>query len=206
VRAVEPGRLYRASSFPVNAQLVTPDGARPHAAALVGGEWFEFLRARNIRQVVTLDPADPAAWAEEGYYKYWRERTKYPITLRRIPVVAADAYARNERSGLHAGAELIGLMKGWRPEDGAVLVHGDTGKDGVGIAVATYEAWRNRGSVEPGTLWSAITARYLLSNQLLAETGPFAGTPARCPSGAEGYVCPEWLGALRKDVEFVARL
>jgi hypothetical protein len=178
----------------------------PYPAALLGPAWFDFLRARNVRQVVTLDAGDPAFWAEEGYYKYWAGQTGYAVALRRVPVAPADAYARSERSGLHAGAELIGILQRLRPEDGAVLVHGDTGKDGVGVAVAAYEAWRNRGAVAAEPLWTAITARYLLSNRLLGETGGFAGARARCPSGQEGYVCPDWLSSLRKDVEFVAKL
>jgi hypothetical protein len=206
VRAVEPGRLYRASAFPVNARLTTADGEIPYPAALLGPDWFEFLRVRGVRRAVTLDTSEQAFWAEQGYYRYWEGQTGYAIAALRMPVPPEDAYGRNDRSALRAGAELARMMAALRPEDGAVMVHGDTGKDATGVAVAVYEAWRNHGWMEGGTLWAAITTRYLMSNRLLREAGPFAGPPARCASGQEGFVCAEWIGSLRKDVEFIAKL
>ena len=205
-RLVEPERLYRASSFPVNATLDMPEGRRPAPAAYVGPTFFELLRARNVRQVVTLDEADHAFYAEEGYYRYWTERTGYAIALTHIPVAADDAYGRDDLSGLHAGAMLVSMMRGRAAGQGAVLVHGDAGKDGLGIAVAVYETWRNHAWTDRETLWQQVTARYVLSNRLLRDTGSLLGESVKCPSGQEGYVCPEWLSPLRGDVEFIAKL
>jgi len=206
LRVVEPGRLLRASSFPVNSTLRTPQGRLPYPAALVGREWFDFLRAHRVRTVVTLDPRDESLWAEDGYYDYWAKQTGYEITVVRVSVPGEDAYGRNERSGLRAGAELVRIVRRLRPEEGAVLVHGESGKDATGVAVAVYEMWRDRGWMDPDALWKAVLARYQASDGLLRDAGPVAGTPARCASGQTGYVCPEWLGPLRHDMEFIARL
>jgi hypothetical protein len=206
LRVVEPDRLYRSSSFPVNAEMATPAGMVPYAAALLGPDLFDRLRARNVRQVVALDDAESAFYAEQGYFKYWADQTGYVVTVTWLPVPADEAYGRSDRSALHAGAVLVSMMRERTPAQGAVLIHGESGKDATGVATAVYEAWRNQGWMERDTLWRAVTERYLASNRLLRETGPFAGQAVHCASGQEGYVCPEWLAALRKDVEYIAKL
>jgi len=60
--------------------------------------------------------------------------------------------------------------------------------------------------MDADALWNAVLARYELSDRLLREAAPVAARPTRCASGQEGYVCPEWLDALRRDVEFIAKL
>jgi hypothetical protein len=206
LRTVEAARLYRCSSFPVNAQMQTPQGAVPYPAAFLGPHLFEALRARNVRQVISLDEAESAFYAEQGYFKYWADQTGYAITVTWLPVAADEMYGRSDRSGLHAGAVLVSTLREGGVPAGAVLVHGESGKDATGVAAAVYETWRNQGWVERDTLWRDVTERYLASNRLLREVGPFAGRPSRCASGQEGFVCPEWLEALREDVEYIAKL
>lgn len=207
LRTVEPRRLYRSSAFPRNVREAGPDGERVKPAALHNEEAFELVRSLGIRQVLLLTDSADDFYAEEGYFRYWRERTGYDVKVTCVPVAAEEAYGTTDRSGLHAAAVLVAHMRHHRPEDGAVLVQGEAGKDAVGVAVAGYELWRNRGRLDPDTLWRQVTARYLQSNRGLRDVpGDTEGVrPGRCAQG-EAFVCAEWLAARRWELESVAGL
>jgi hypothetical protein len=175
-RTVEAGVLYRASAF-------RPEAFRDAQA-------FSFLRDMKIGSVVSLDNLDNF-YAEEGYLRYWARQTGHPIDATSLPVAPDHAYARDDRSGLHAAAELLEIMKSRRPDAGAVLLHGEAGKDAVGVAAAAYEVWRTLGRDEARGAWSRSVRRYLVSNVLVPNESP---------------VRPEWLERLRGDLEFLAQL
>lgn len=190
-RTVERGVLYRGSAF--------------LPAAFTNGAVFELMRSLNVREIVSLQPAQADFYAEEGYFRYWAQRTGYFIRVLWSPVDPAEAYGRSDRSGLRAAVDLIAHMQSRPAGAGAVLVHGDVGKDAPGVAVAGYEMWRNRGWVERETLWRQVMSRYLAADRASGDVGGLAGAPSRCQQGS-GLVCPEWLLELREDLEFIARL
>jgi len=205
-RTVEPGVLYRGAAFPRNARVAREGGAPVDApAAFADQNAFDFLRARNVRTVIALFEKDSEFYEEEGYFRFYSGETHYPISVVWIPVPPASAYASDESSGLHAGAELIILMKRRRPEEGAVFVHGESGKDATGVAVAAYEIWRNQGWAEAETLWNQVLARYLVSNRTLLDAPELGIEKAPCDSRPPSFVCPEWLNGLRPDLERIAR-
>lgn len=142
--------VFRASGF--NPGNVFEDGSA-----------FSFLRSRNIRQVVALQENADSFYAEEGYLRYWAERTGYHIQATWIPVRDENLFARDYQSGLHAAAEFLSLMK-YPSQGSAVLIHDDgMGRDATGVVVAAYELARNWRWVEPDTLWTQIKERYLIS-------------------------------------------
>ena len=200
-RTVETGVLYRGSDF---ARTPTANG---QPAAFKDEQAFAFLRARNIRHVVSLVPT-PDFYVEEGYLRYWTERTGYIVTATSLPVAPDQAYARNERSGLHAAAELIDIMRRHRPGDGAVLIHGEDGKDATGIAAAAYELWRNAAHQDPNAIWAGTLRRYMASNALLSQPRHWEAVAATsaCRDNEPGLVCAEELEALHDDLLFVAAL
>jgi hypothetical protein len=206
-RTVERGVLYRGAAFPRNAQ-VTPEGAPPAdtPAAFIGEGAFEFLRARNVRTVVVLFEHEDDYFAEEGYFRFWSDRSGYRISVIWVPVAAASAYGRDETGGLHAGAELISLMKERGHDAGAWFVQGESGKDATGIVAAAYETWRNWGWTEPDTLWREVLTRYLASNRTLLDVPELGIEKAPCASRPPSFVCPEWLLPLRPDLERIAQL
>src|SRR5438128_2029995 len=78
-RTVEPGVLYRGAAFPRNARKEREGGAVDVPAAWLGQEAFDFLRSRNVATVVTLLEDEQDFFAEEGYFRFWSERTGYRI-------------------------------------------------------------------------------------------------------------------------------
>jgi protein-tyrosine phosphatase len=208
-RAVEPGVLYRSSGFPRNRR--DPKDGKKTPAAFVDGQAFEFMRAHNIRTVVDLQETE-YYYGEEGYYDYWAKKTGYQVKVISLPLKSKHAYDLNSNGGVAAAAKFLEIMKQHRPDDGAVLVHCDAGKDRAGVAVAAYELWRDKGKMDEQTLWQQVRRRYLASNQALAqdeEVSRFAGGEVACPAGddiKQGFVCPGWLDKLRHDLEIVAQL
>jgi hypothetical protein len=206
-RTVEPGVLYRGAAFPRNARVTREGGATAEApAAFVDQNAFDFLRTRNVRTVVALFEKESEFYEEEGYFRFYSAQTGYRISVVWIPVPVASAYAKDESSGLHAGAELIVLMKRRRPDEGAVFVHGESGKDATGVAVAAYEMWRNQGWAEAETLWNQVLARYLVSNRILLDAPELGIEKSPCDSRSPSFVCPEWLAGLRPDLERIAQI
>lgn len=206
-RTVEAGVLYRGAAFPRNAQVTEQRGVPVAApAAFADDAAFRFLQARNVRTVVALFEDQRDFYEEEGYFRFWSDRAGYRITVVWLPVPLADAYGRDETSGLRAGAELISLMKERGGAGGAWFVQGESGKDATGIVVAAYETWRNRGWTERDTLWSQVLARYLASNRTLLEVPELGIAKTPCASRPPSFVCPEWLEGLRPDLERIAQL
>lgn len=186
-RAVEPGVLYRASEF--NRERT----ASGQPVAFQDGQLFEFLRKLNVHRVITLAPLEDF-YGEQGYFQYWTQRTGYQVTTTSVIVEPADVYGTNDRSGLHAAAELMSVMRARRREDGAVLIHGEAGKDTIGIMAAAYELARTVDHGDESSAWSAVVRRYLASNTL-APLAP--GTQELRANSLE---------AIRPQLLFVARL
>ena len=207
-RTVEPGVVYRGSEFARTNKNNAPQNTGDQPPAFRDEQLFFFLRTMKIRQVVSL-AARPDFEVERGYLRYWSERTGYVIEAISLPVALDHAYGRDDLSGLHAAAELLQIMKVRRPADGAVLVHGDTGTDGTGIAVAAFELWRTYGRSPEDAAWQRVLQRYLASNELLskdASVAALAGERVSCAGGALNYVCAERLERLRGDLLFLAKL
>jgi hypothetical protein len=128
--------------------------------AFADGALFDVLRSRNITRIVSLGEDAGRFYAEEGYLRYWGERTGYHVSAVWIAVRDSHLFDRDNESGLHAAAELLALMKD--APQGATLVHDEVrGADATGIAVAAYELWRNWSWIEADTLWRQVTERYL---------------------------------------------
>ncbi len=206
-RTVEPGVLYRGSDFTRTPGTGASTGTSDQPVAFQDDQTFTFLRAMNIRQVVSLVPTSDF-YPEEGYLRYWTERTGYVVMATSLPVAGDQIYARNDRSSLHAAAELLDIMQHHRPQDGAVLVHGEAGKDATGVAAATYELSRSTGRADRNATWHRILQRYLLSNALLSQPSSAAvpAAQAACRETVPSYVCAEWLEALHNDLIFLASL
>lgn len=207
-RTVEPGVIYRGSDFPRTSRRNAPQDAGDQPPAFRDEQLFYFLRTMKIRQVVSL-VATPDFEVEDGYLRYWSERTGYAIAAISLPVAPDHAYGRDDLSGLHAAAELLQMMKVRHPANGAVLVHGDTGTNGTAIAVAAFELWRTYGRSHEDAAWQRILQRYLASNGLLskdASVAALAGERVPCAGGALNYVCAERLEHLRDDLLFLAKL
>lgn len=192
-RTVERGVLYRGSDFTRTLRQGASGGSNDQPVAFQDGQTFDFLRSRNIRRVVSLAPTSDF-YPEEGYLRYWTERTGYAITASSVPVAGDEAYARSDRSGLHAAAELLAIMQRRRPGDGAVLVHGEAGTDATGVVAAAYELSRRSTTADGTATWHRVLQRYLVSNALL---------PRERRSGA---VTGAALEALRTDLLFLATL
>ena len=211
-RAIEDGKLYRSSGFPRNHRVGTGDAKKLHPAALLHREAFNFLRAKNIRTVVTLN-APEDYYGEQTYLEINGGQTDYKIRLVTLTTAPELAYARGSRDGrrfgLRTASEFIDFMKTQAPEDGAVLLHDDAGKDGVGVVSAAYELWRNVGHGDSDTLWQQVLDRYLVSDTLIKrdkEVSKFAGKPYRCKNGTSAFVCAELLESLRPDLERIAQV
>jgi len=207
-RTVEPGVLYRGSDFTRTLAKDALGGSSDQPVAFQDDQTFSFLRAMNIRHVVSLAPTSDF-YPEEGYLRYWTERTGYAVTATSLPVAGDQAYARNDRSSLHAAAELLDIMQRHRPQDGAVLVHGEAGKDATGVVAAAYELLRTSRRADGNATWHRVLQRYLVSNALLSQeigSGAVPAIPAACGGKVPTYVCAEWLEALRNDLMFVASL
>lgn len=192
-RAVEPGVLYRASDFNRARPAGEGDGSNVQPVAFKDGQLFEFLRARGVRHVVSL-LTPPEYYAEEGYFQFWSKRSGYVVTTSTVAVDPADVYGTNDRSGVHAAAELLAIMKGRKPEDGAVLIHGEAGKDAIGVMAAAYELARTIDRGDDAGAWSGVVRRYVASNAL---------APAQQQSGD---VHGASLEKIRPSLMFVARL
>jgi len=190
-RAVEPGVLYRASDF----NRAKPASAAPDAQpiAFQDGQLFTFIRSKNIHQVMSLLPT-PEYYAEEGYFQYWTKRSGYVVKTMQVSVAPEAVYGNNDRSGVHAAAELLAVMKHRKPEDGAVLIHGEAGKDAIGVMAAAYELARTAGRVDDAAAWNGVVRRYLASNTF---------APPQSDSAA---LTSASLERIRAELMFVARL
>jgi hypothetical protein len=212
-RAVDPGRVYRASGFPRNHRGELGGKMGIYPAAYFDSEAFDFLRARNIRTVISLNP-EREFYAEQGYFRANSKRTGYKILLINWPVNPQRTYARDkrEKSGaLRAAINFIDYLKQRDPRGGAVLVHGEAGKDAVGVVAAAYELWRNVGHGNPDELWRQIRERYAVSDVLIkrdkdARKAALSGKQRRCKDGKTSFACPENLDALRRDLELIAQV
>lgn len=204
-RTISPALAYRASAFP-RGPAASGTAEAPIPAALLDDSTFLQLRARNIRLVFVAGEDVRDFYAEEGYYRYWAEKTGYGIEARWLPLRPGAAYGRQDGSGLHAAALFLMAMKSHPPTRGAVLVHGEAGKDAIGVIAAAYELWRNSASPDRDGVFRAVLARYVLSDQALRPLETDLGLqPARCASGTT-YVCPEWLEGIRTELERIVRL
>ncbi len=207
-RTVERGVLYRGSDFTRTPGKDASGAPSGQPVAFQDEQTFFFLRAMNIRHVVSLVPASDF-YAEEGYFRYWTERTGYAVTATSLPVAADQAYGRTDRSSLHAAGELLDIMKRHRAQDGAVLVHGEAGKDATGVVAAAYELWRSAGRADENATWLRVVQRYQASNALLSQelrSGAIAAGPAACEENGPNYVCAKSLDVLRNDLMFLAKL
>jgi hypothetical protein len=189
-RAVEPGVLYRASDFN-RARPAGDAGAQP--AAFKDGQLFNFLKSLNVHHVISL-LAPPEYYAEEGYFKYWTEHGGYTITTQSVAVGRDDVYGTNDRSAVHAAAELLAAIRHRKPEDGAVLIHGEAGKDAVGVMAAAYELARTVDRVDDGTAWNGVVRRYIASNTYAV------------PQPESAAVTAASLERIRPQLMFLARL
>jgi hypothetical protein len=212
-RAVETGVLYRSSGFPRNRKETVDGKERKTPAAFADGQVFDFLKKRNIRTIVTMQESD-YFWAEQGYFDWWQKRTGYAVKVVAMAVKAGHAYDQDSGGALRASSKFLDLMKARKPQDGAVLIHCDAGKDRTGVAVALYELWRNQGKMKKDDLWAAVRERYLASNAAIGsdkETSAWAAPTVECQNcgggrTGKGFVCGEWLDKLRSNLELLAQL
>ncbi|MDQ3070133.1 MAG: hypothetical protein M3R55_10450 [Acidobacteriota bacterium] len=202
VRTVEKGVLYRGSGFPTS--FPSNSGEKEYADQTA----FEFLRSRNVRHVVALMDDEAAYYAEDGYLKFWSEKTGFAIGTTWVRIDQAGAYAKDDRGGLHAAGILISLMRERVAGAGAVYVHDLDGVSHAGIAVAGYELWRNRGWNDYDSLWTLAERRFLGGNRTMQDWQRAGKAPAQaaCPNGSRAFVCRESLRSLREELRFVIEL
>lgn len=200
LRAVEEEHFYIGSDFPrrhqVNGQEVYADESA-----------FNLLRSLGVTLVVALQPVAEQYYAEQGYFQYWSEATGYTIDTLWVPV-AGDPWGRDDRSALHATAEVLALMRGRDPAAGAVYVHDDHGGAGPAVVAAGYTLWRNRGWLSADTAWQQAVDAYAAGNRTM-EQARGAGAAVerdRCPSGRNDFFCRERLAPLRDDLERIIEL
>jgi hypothetical protein len=193
LRAVEPGVLYRASDFNRAKPGDAAGGQNVQPVAFRDGQLFNFLRSLNVHHVISL-LAPPEYYAEEGYFKYWTDRSGYAITTSSVAVGKEDVYAANDRSGVHAAGELLEMMSRRKPGDGAVLIHGEAGKDAIGVMAAAYELARTLDRVDEASAWNGVVRRYLASNTYAA------------PQPDSAAVTVASLERIRPELMFIARL
>jgi protein tyrosine/serine phosphatase len=103
-------------------------------------------------------------------------------------------YGTNDRSGVHAAAELLAAMSRRKREDGAVLIHGEAGKDAIGVMAAAYELARTVDRVDDAAAWNGVVRRYLASNTFAA------------PQPESAAVTAASLERIKPQLMFLARL
>lgn len=212
-RAVEKGVLYRSSGFPANRSKEEDGKTKKSPAAFADGQLFDLMKARNIHTVVCM-LEEERYWAEQGYFDWWQKRSGYKVNVVSLPVKSGHAYDKDANGSLRAAAKFLDMMKSRKPEDGAVLIHCDAGKDRTGVAVAIYELWRNQGKMDKDKLWALVRERYLQSNAAIGkdkETAAWAAPQKECKDCGQGrsgpgFVCGEWLDQMRADLELLAQL
>ena len=211
VRAVEPGVLYRGSGFPYNAGPRLADDPADVLPTMNDETVFNHLRALNVRHVFALQESAEDYYSEQGYFDFWAQQTGYRITTTWLPVIDSSTFGRDDRSSLHAAAEVIAQMKHRSSQDGAVWIHDDArGNDATGVVVAGYETWRNWGLTDAAQLWPQVQQRYLASNLSLSDPAiaPAAGGGHVCAdpqSPVPSLVCGEWLEGLREAIFSMAQ-
>jgi len=178
LRTVEQGVLYRGSAFPTSFG----SGERREYADETA---FEFLRSRNVRHVVALVETPETYYAEEGYLRYWSDRTGFAIGATWVPIDPAKTFGRDDRSGLRAAGILLALMRESGRTRGAVYVHDPDGVSHAAVAAAGYELWRNRGWNTFDDTWTLVERRFMAGN-----------TPERLRG----------LRSLREDLRFLIEL
>ena len=155
-RVLRDLRVVEDNVFIVGVPLTATQGA--------GDTAFEFLRRRSVALVVSLTPDQQRFYEEEGYLRYWEQKTGHHIAALWLPVLSDRIYMNNDRSALHAAAELVVRFKREWPAPSAVYLSGGSeigGRDAREIVVAAYELWRNRGWVDEDTLWSDVESRFM---------------------------------------------
>lgn len=157
VRTVEKGALYRGSAFP------TSFGEGPQRD-FADETAFEFLRSRNVRHVLALVDAAEHYYAEDGYLRYWSGVTGFHVGTTWVQIDPTDAFGRDDRSGLRAGAVLIDLMRDNVARGAAVYVHDLDGVSHAAVAAAAYELWRNRGWNSFDDTWILVERRFMAGN------------------------------------------
>ena len=209
-RTVEPGVLYRGSGFPVNAALKVGGVLRSAPAAFADGQVFNFMRAKRIRRIVSLEPPTQF-YAEKSYFDLWSRRSGYAIEVVSRPVEGRLSYDRSAQGGLRAATWFIEMMRDRKQGDGAVYLHDYSGKDSVGVIAAAYEMWRNRGRASDADLWRQVMERYLVSNTVIARDREAARLAPRndgCAvrGGPPLWVCPPLLETTHHDLQIIAQL
>lgn len=154
-RTVEPGVLYRGSAFPTS--FPGPGGGTAYADETA----FEHLRSLNVRHVLALVDTAEKYYAEEGYLRYWSDRTGFRIGTTWVQIDPTGAFGRDDRSGLRAAGILISLMREGAARGGAMYVHDLDGVSHAGVAAAGYELWRNRGWNTFDTTWTLVERRFV---------------------------------------------
>ena len=202
VRTVENGVLYRGSGFPTS--FPRSGGENEYADETA----FEFLRSLNVRHVLALVDKPEAYYAEEGYLKFWSEKTGFRIETTWVQIDPTEAFGRDDRSGLRAAAVLIGLMRDRDPAGGAVYVHDLDGVSHAGVAAAGYELWRNRGWNDFDATFALVERRFLAGNRTMQDlrSAGRAPDPVTCPSGLRAHVCRESLRGIRDELRFLISL
>jgi hypothetical protein len=202
VRTVEPGVLYRGSSFPTS--FPKAGGETEYADETA----FEFLRSLNVRHVLVLTDTPEKYYSEDGYLRFWSGKTGFAMETTWVQIDPTQAFGRDDRGGLRAAGILIALMKEGAGKGGAVYVHDLDGVNHVGVAAAGYELWRNRGWNDFDTTWTLVERRFLAGNRTMQELQREgrAPDPVSCPSGLRAHVCRESLNRIRDDLRFVIEL
>ena len=216
-RAIEDGKLYRCSRLPLNHRGKLNGKSGLYPAAFFGRETFDFLRARDIRTVISL-ASENETYAMKGYFEALASQKNQRIRLINYQVPEKLAYSRDIRepqSGLRRAIQFIDFMKSHQAQgksqgksQGAVLVLGDSGKDAVGVVAAAYELWRNIGNAPADQLWEQVKARYLVSDVLIERDKKVLkfASKAPCKNAKYTFVCPETLDVLRPELERIAQM
>ena len=211
-RAIENGKLFRCSRFPRNHRGQLNGKMGLYAAAYFHGEAFDFLRAHNIHTVFSTE-SEADSYALKGYLQSQAQRTGHRIRLINYPVTPGRTYARgvgHRESALRRAVQFIQSTKELDKDktEGAVLLMGDAGKDGVGVIAAAYELWRNTGTLPGDELWAQVKKRYVVSDVLInrdKEARKFS-SQANCKHKEHVFVCPQNIENLRTDLERIAQV
>lgn len=163
-RTVEKGVLYRGSAFP------TSFGAGEGGTAYADETVFEHLRSLNVRHVLALVDTADKYYAEDGYLRYWSDKTGFRIGTTWVQIDPTGEFGRDDRGGLRAAGILISLMREGAANGGAMYVHDLDGVSHAGVAAAGYELWRNRGWNSFDTTWVLVERRFLSGQPKIEES------------------------------------
>lgn len=208
-REIEAGKIYRSSRFPYNHRGMLNGKMGVHPASSFSDEAFNFLRAHNIRTVVSLEN-EKETYAMKGYFDSLAPQKGFRIRVVSYPVTEKLTYSRDTRErhgGLRRAIQFIDFIK-TQQEPGAVLLLGDSGKDAVGVVAAAYELWRNVGNTPRDALWNQVKERYLVSDVLIKRDlkAMKVSSKTACKDPKYSFVCPETIEAMRPDLERIAQM